>query len=102
MLTNIILNAESCLQVYDYILTFSDEKRLVWPSRRSIIKVVFLLNRYLPIFNIAFYVQGAHGKAISITTIGLTNKLVVLVEAVKNGQNAKVRFSNLVLKHDVF
>ncbi|KAI5119989.1 hypothetical protein M0805_004432 [Coniferiporia weirii] len=38
----------TCL-VYDYILTFNDEKRYVWPSHWSIIKVAFFLNRYMSI-----------------------------------------------------
>lgn len=44
--------------MYDYILTFSDERRLVWRSRRSVIKVVFLTNRYLPIAASAVFIQG--------------------------------------------
>lgn len=36
------------LLVYDYALTFDEEKRLVWPTRLSLPKVLFLLNRYLP------------------------------------------------------
>ena len=35
--------------VYDYILTFSDEQRLVWPAKRSLIKFIFYLNRYIPL-----------------------------------------------------
>jgi len=35
------------LLAYDYCLTFDEEKRLVWPSRFSLPKIVFLLNRYL-------------------------------------------------------
>ncbi|KAI5119984.1 hypothetical protein M0805_004429 [Coniferiporia weirii] len=37
----------TCL-VYDYLITFEDEKRFVWPSRLSIVKVAFFLNRYMP------------------------------------------------------
>jgi hypothetical protein len=41
-------NAFLLFQVYDYMLTFKDEVRLVWPSRWSIGKVLFFLTRYPP------------------------------------------------------
>ncbi|KAL5504080.1 hypothetical protein ACEPAH_8153 [Sanghuangporus vaninii] len=31
--------------IYDYLCTLEDERRLVWPSRWSLIKVVYFLNR---------------------------------------------------------
>ncbi|KAF9448092.1 hypothetical protein P691DRAFT_670127, partial [Macrolepiota fuliginosa MF-IS2] len=34
---------------YDYLLTLGDEIKLVWFSRWSILKVAFLVNRYLVI-----------------------------------------------------
>ncbi|KAF9448097.1 hypothetical protein P691DRAFT_760198 [Macrolepiota fuliginosa MF-IS2] len=37
------------LFVYDYFLTLNDEINLVWYSRWSILKVAFLVNRYLVI-----------------------------------------------------
>ncbi|THH09098.1 hypothetical protein EW145_g2243 [Phellinidium pouzarii] len=40
--------ATYALLTYDYLLTFSEEKRLVWSSRLSIVKIAFTLNRYLP------------------------------------------------------
>ena len=33
-------------KVYDYFLTFEDERRLVWPSKTSFLKVIFFVNRY--------------------------------------------------------
>ncbi|KAI5122678.1 hypothetical protein M0805_007938 [Coniferiporia weirii] len=38
--------------VYDYALTFEEEKRLVWPSRLSLAKTAFVLNRYIPFFTL--------------------------------------------------
>jgi len=37
------------LLIYDYCLTFDDEKRLIWPSRFSFSKLIFFVNRYMPI-----------------------------------------------------
>ena len=34
-------------KVYDYILTFEDERRLVWSSRFTFMKAIFFVNRYL-------------------------------------------------------
>lgn len=45
---SISLKSHIFLQVYDYLLTFADERRLVWPSRLSLMKVIFFCNRYLP------------------------------------------------------
>ncbi|KAI5116555.1 hypothetical protein M0805_000466 [Coniferiporia weirii] len=40
--------ATLCLVVYDYLVSLEEEIRLVWPSKLSFAKLVFLLNRYLP------------------------------------------------------
>ncbi|EJC98497.1 uncharacterized protein FOMMEDRAFT_23728 [Fomitiporia mediterranea MF3/22] len=32
---------------YDYLLTIGREKELIWPSRLSVVKILFLLNRYI-------------------------------------------------------
>ncbi|KAH8114761.1 hypothetical protein DFH11DRAFT_186305 [Phellopilus nigrolimitatus] len=45
--------ATMTLCVYEFFLTLDDEKRLVWPSRFTAIKALFLANRYLP-FSITF------------------------------------------------
>ncbi|KAH7926767.1 hypothetical protein BV22DRAFT_1194100 [Leucogyrophana mollusca] len=34
------------LLIWDYLLTLNDEIRLIWPSRWSTVKILFLLNRY--------------------------------------------------------
>ncbi|KLO17230.1 hypothetical protein SCHPADRAFT_178390 [Schizopora paradoxa] len=36
------------LLFYEYIISFSEEVNLIWPSRLSIGKIIFLLNRYPP------------------------------------------------------
>ncbi|EJC98510.1 uncharacterized protein FOMMEDRAFT_161886 [Fomitiporia mediterranea MF3/22] len=38
---------------YDYLLTIGHEKELVWPSRVSVVKILFLLNRYVPFVGIS-------------------------------------------------
>ncbi|KAI5117121.1 hypothetical protein M0805_007968 [Coniferiporia weirii] len=38
----------SIVQVYEYLLTLDDEMRLVWPSRMSLVKLIIMLNRYVP------------------------------------------------------
>ncbi|KAG8742328.1 hypothetical protein FRC12_015394 [Ceratobasidium sp. 428] len=39
------------LLLYDYLLTLPDEVRLIWPTSWSLVKVLFLINRYtVPVF----------------------------------------------------
>jgi len=40
------------LLAYDYMLTIDDEIRLIWSSRMTIPKFIFLINRYVPIIGI--------------------------------------------------
>jgi len=40
------------LVVYEYVVTFDAEVRLIWPSRLSFAKVAFLLSRYIPFASI--------------------------------------------------
>ena len=47
-------------QVYDYVLTFLDEQRLVWPSKRSHVKVAFYLNRYIPLLAGVISIYGVY------------------------------------------
>ncbi|PAV20694.1 hypothetical protein PNOK_0332100 [Pyrrhoderma noxium] len=42
-----IVATVTCL-IYDYLLTFNDERQLIWPSRWTTTKLVFFINRYLP------------------------------------------------------
>ncbi|EJC98763.1 uncharacterized protein FOMMEDRAFT_161597 [Fomitiporia mediterranea MF3/22] len=39
--------------IYDYLLTFEDERTLIWQSEWSFIKVVFLITRYFPIVDLS-------------------------------------------------
>lgn len=39
-------------QVYDYALTFSQEVELIWASRWTLMKCLFLLDRYLVVPNL--------------------------------------------------
>lgn len=45
--------------IYDHLLTFSDEVRLVWAAPRSFAKYAYLLNRYLVL---AVLLGVAHGE----------------------------------------
>ncbi|KZP25113.1 hypothetical protein FIBSPDRAFT_820999 [Athelia psychrophila] len=38
----------ACVLVYDYILTFNSEVTLIWGEPWKLLKVLFLLSRYLP------------------------------------------------------
>ncbi|KAF9448453.1 hypothetical protein P691DRAFT_775410, partial [Macrolepiota fuliginosa MF-IS2] len=40
------------IYVYDYLLTFADEVELVWASRWTVMKIAFLLDRYLFVPNL--------------------------------------------------
>lgn len=58
---------ESETQTYDYLLTFSDEKEFVWPSRLSVIKAAFLLNRYTPFIAIGGLLYGVQKNFLILT-----------------------------------
>ena len=45
-------------KVYDYVLTFSDDQRLVRPSKWSLIKIVFYFNRYALLLSAAISMYG--------------------------------------------
>ncbi|KAA1476597.1 hypothetical protein DENSPDRAFT_933153 [Dentipellis sp. KUC8613] len=49
------------LLLYDHILTFSDEVELIWRSRWTVSKVIFLLNRYTPYIDTGFDVYQQLG-----------------------------------------
>jgi len=84
------------LLLYDHILTFDDEVRLVWKARRSFARSAFLVNRYLvacALIWVAFTMNDWSGSGISdkvcrrvygvtallgITSIALANILVSL------------------------
>ncbi|KAI5122679.1 hypothetical protein M0805_007939 [Coniferiporia weirii] len=56
--------------VYDYALTFEEERRLVWPSRFSLAKTAFVLNRYIPFFALPglLYIFAFADPATSVDT----------------------------------
>ncbi|EJD01077.1 uncharacterized protein FOMMEDRAFT_158210 [Fomitiporia mediterranea MF3/22] len=43
-----MITATAACLFYDYILTFEDERYLIWPSHLSYTKLAFFVNRYLP------------------------------------------------------
>ncbi|EJD07819.1 uncharacterized protein FOMMEDRAFT_164682 [Fomitiporia mediterranea MF3/22] len=57
---------------YDYLLTIGREKELIWPSRISVVKILFLLNRYVPFVGIS----GATYVLISLDTSAHSQKCV--------------------------
>ncbi|KIM79312.1 hypothetical protein PILCRDRAFT_791807 [Piloderma croceum F 1598] len=49
--------------LYDHILTFDDEVRLVWSADTTLPKVLFLINRYFVLFAMIFRTNGTHVAA---------------------------------------
>jgi len=60
--------ATLALLIYEYAVTFDEEVRLIWPSRLSLGKTLFLLSRYLPfptiILNFSVSVLLVNGQRI--------------------------------------
>ncbi|EJC98751.1 uncharacterized protein FOMMEDRAFT_161584 [Fomitiporia mediterranea MF3/22] len=46
-------SASFVILVYDYMLTFEDERTLIWNSDWSLTKLLFLLTRYLPFMDLS-------------------------------------------------
>jgi len=44
--------ATLALLAYDYLLTFEDERRLIWQTKWSVTKAIFIANRYTPFIGI--------------------------------------------------
>jgi len=53
---------------YDYLLTFNDERSLVWSSKWSIAKILFLLTRYSPFIDIILAIELETGTFRSAKT----------------------------------
>ncbi|KAA1472910.1 hypothetical protein DENSPDRAFT_839294 [Dentipellis sp. KUC8613] len=53
------------LLFYDYLLTLPDELELIWGSRWTITKFVFLLNRYVPFFDTSLGIYHQLGPNVS-------------------------------------
>ncbi|KAK7682860.1 hypothetical protein QCA50_014246 [Cerrena zonata] len=64
--------AAAALLVYDYLLTFNVEKSLIWPSRWNIMKVLFLLTRYLPFVDVTLVLFYQLKTNISVETCRAT------------------------------
>ncbi|EJC98761.1 uncharacterized protein FOMMEDRAFT_161594 [Fomitiporia mediterranea MF3/22] len=45
------------LLIYDYLLTFEDERTLIWQSEWSFPKVVFLITRYFPVIDLSMTIS---------------------------------------------
>ncbi|KAI0826668.1 hypothetical protein BC628DRAFT_1319918 [Trametes gibbosa] len=66
------------LILLDIVETFSDEVRLVWPSPLSIMKIVFFVNRYMPVLDVTLGlfvpvgVRTHEESALNITSSKLT------------------------------
>ncbi|KAJ7058366.1 hypothetical protein C8F01DRAFT_1147999 [Mycena amicta] len=59
--------ASMAILVFDYSLTFDLEVSLIWPSRLSISKTLFLLARYTPFFDVPIGLYFVLGSNIPLT-----------------------------------
>lgn len=48
-----MIRLNEIIQVFEYILTFSDELALVWHRDFNLLSALFLVNRYTPFADIA-------------------------------------------------
>ncbi|TFY51415.1 hypothetical protein EVG20_g11010, partial [Dentipellis fragilis] len=55
----------NALMSFDYFITFPDEIELVWRSRWTIVKVIFLLNRYIALSDVGISTYGVLGSHLS-------------------------------------
>lgn len=53
-LTQSLSVAASAVFVYDYLLTFPMEVELIWGSRWNAIKIIFIVQRYMPFIDTCF------------------------------------------------
>ncbi|KAF9451098.1 hypothetical protein P691DRAFT_757577 [Macrolepiota fuliginosa MF-IS2] len=63
------------IYVYDYLLTFDQEVRLVWSSKWNLMKAAFFLNRYFIIVNIIIQQLRMYKLSISSVFSSLTSGL---------------------------
>ncbi|KAG8731039.1 hypothetical protein FRC12_019931 [Ceratobasidium sp. 428] len=52
-----------CILIYDHILTFPDEVRLIWKQKWSIVSTIFVLNRYITPLILAIDIYDKGGLA---------------------------------------
>jgi len=67
------------VMLYDWALTLSVEVRYIWQARWTVVKALFLINRYFIPFTIAFGIYGWSGQATWISVDSC--KIYVLVDA---------------------
>ncbi|KAI0746366.1 hypothetical protein C8Q80DRAFT_768160 [Daedaleopsis nitida] len=84
-----VLAAFTCLQL-EFVATVQDEVGMVWPSRMSVMKVVFLVNRYSPFLDITLAVVVMLGG-------GSTYSCTRLFQILTYGYAAGAFFSEFVL-----
>lgn len=82
--TRYTLAAAAVIVFYDWILTLDSEMRLIWPARRSVVKTIFLVNRYcVPIIigwaNYAWSGRAVWFKHISCEVYLLVESSLVLL-----------------------
>ncbi|KAF8981005.1 hypothetical protein BDQ17DRAFT_901305 [Cyathus striatus] len=51
---NIVAAATLTLIVYEYLMTFDLEVYFIWKRNRNILKILFMITRYLPFIAAAF------------------------------------------------
>ncbi|KAH9479711.1 hypothetical protein JR316_0008306 [Psilocybe cubensis] len=78
------------LFLYDYTLTFGMEYRLVWKKRSSVIKLLYIFQRYLPFCDVGFLTIYRHSSAnltgpqCHVLTVGTGILLTIRVWALWN------------------
>jgi len=50
--------------LYDYLLTFGEEVEFVWQQRMSLGKILFLLNRYIPMIDLVVVMNSWTNPAV--------------------------------------
>ncbi|KAJ7611550.1 hypothetical protein DFH06DRAFT_156442 [Mycena polygramma] len=74
--------ASIAILFFDYLLTFNLEVALVWPSRWSISKALFLLSRYLPFFEVPFSLYYVFAESPSLTHCRIVNSIIIVARLV--------------------
>ncbi|KAJ7473948.1 hypothetical protein FB451DRAFT_1466370 [Mycena latifolia] len=74
--------ASIALLFFEYSLTLNFEKTLVWPSRLSISKILFLLSRYLPFFEVPLILYYVFAVNASLKHCKIINGAVIITRLV--------------------
>ncbi|KAJ6568805.1 hypothetical protein B0H19DRAFT_1373275 [Mycena capillaripes] len=74
--------ASVAILFFDYLLTLNLEVTLVWPSRWSISKVLFVLSRYLPFLEIPFILYYIFARNPSLTHCRIINSTVIIARLI--------------------